>query len=66
MEIVKVKQKEEEEEILTSRTKEVKNNAIERIEAQRKVATARPTANGSINENKRPERELYPEAIRQN
>lgn len=58
--------KEEEEEVLTTQPEEVENDAIGRIGAQRKVATARPAANSSINENKGSERQLYPRAIRQN
>lgn len=59
-------EEEEEEEVLTTRPEEIENDAIGRIGAQRKVATARPAANTSINENKGSERQLYPRAIRQN
>lgn len=69
MKVVEVEEeevKEEEEEVLMTQPEEVENDAIGRIGAQRKVATARPAANSSINENKGSERQLYPRAIRQN
>lgn len=70
MKVVEVEVEEEEvqeeEEVLTTQPEEVENDAIGRIGAQWKVATARPAANSSINENKGSERQLYPRAIRQN